>query len=430
MYSFRTGKALQSQLRRDVEHTLYRFHSLHADAFFHFHERVFIFHAVVQFFESVQTHIVALVACACAGIRRSRNEVLFRSLLAHFVQYACLCCHDEVLAVRSHSLLQQGGCRAHNVGNLEHRSLAFGVCQHQCVGILLLQFHNLFHRELFVHVACAVPQQHVAASDGVDIVAQIAVGAEDDFLVLRQTVHNLLGIGRCHHNVGHCLCGSRCVDIRYHGIAGVLCHKLRELFCRAAVGKRAACVEVGHEHFLFGAENLRCFAHEVHAAHHNHVGICLGSPLCQCQAVADEVGNVLYLASLVVVSQNHRILFFLQSEDGLPDVRFVHRLVGKTFLCPFFFYHIDHISLSSVGDRSRFPQGLSTITTIYYFLSFLYISKRRTIWWCIYSVDMLIRFRPSACFSKLLKFNVVLLKRCKQFLSRLLIEIQIYRLFY
>jgi hypothetical protein len=93
---------------------------------------------------------------------------------------------------------------------------------HHGLGMGLLEPHNLFYRELLVHMAAAVPQQHLPARHAIDVVSQVVVGPEDDFLVLGKAVNDLLGIARGHHTVGECLHGRRGVDIAHHFVARML----------------------------------------------------------------------------------------------------------------------------------------------------------------------------------------------------------------
>ena len=220
--------------------------------------------------------------------------------------------------------------------------------QHVGIRILLLQFENLHHGELFVNVASTVPKHHFASGDGVDVVAQVPVRAEDNLFVLREAFYNLLGVGGCHHHIGHGLDGCRGIDIRDDRVVGMFLHELGEVIGRTTVGQRTSGIEVGHQHFLVGAKHLGSLAHKMNATHHNDIGIRLGSPLCQSQAVAHKVGYILYFATLVVVSEDNGILFLAQ----LVNLRFqieglAHRLGDVPSFQPFFLIHYIYIFSSS-----------------------------------------------------------------------------------
>jgi hypothetical protein len=88
-----------------------------------------------------------------------------------------------------------------------------------------------------------------------------------------------------------------------------------ELVGGATIGKRAAGAHVGHHHRLVGVQYLGRFGHEVHARKADHVGVGLGCGLRELQRIADEVGDVLDLAVLVVVGQQHGVALFFQARD-------------------------------------------------------------------------------------------------------------------
>ena len=178
------------------------------------------------------------------------------------------------------------------------------------IGISCLQLHDALHGELFVHVAGTVPEQHLAPCDGVDVVAQVPVGTEDDGRVLRKAFHNLTRVARGHDHVSECLDGSGRVDIGDDRVVRMFVYELGKAVGRTTVGERTACCQVGDKHFLVGTKDFGCLAHEVYAAHHEDVGIATGCPLCEGEAVAHEVGKVLDLAFLVVVCQDDGILLF------------------------------------------------------------------------------------------------------------------------
>ena len=96
----------------------------------------------------------------------------------------------------------------------------------------------------------------------------------------------------------------RRVDIIDDGVAGILLQPFGIQVGRAAVGKRAAGVQVGQQDQLVRVDNLGGLGHEVDAAEDDHVGIGLRRRLRQRQAVADMVGQILNLGVLIVMRQN------------------------------------------------------------------------------------------------------------------------------
>ena len=80
-----------------------------------------------------------------------------------------------------------------------------------------------------------------------------------------------------------------------------------ELLVSAAViglGQRAAGRLVGEQHRPGRVEDLGGLGHEVDAAHRDDLGVGAGGLPRQSERVADEVGHVLHLGHLVVMSQD------------------------------------------------------------------------------------------------------------------------------
>jgi hypothetical protein len=65
-------------------------------------------------------------------------------------------------------------------------------------------------------------------------------------------------------------------------------------------------------------EDLRRFAHEVHAAYDDHVGIDAARLACELQRVADDIRDpVEDLRRLVVMSEDHGMPLAFQAVDGV-----------------------------------------------------------------------------------------------------------------
>ena len=78
-------------------------------------------------------------------------------------------------------------------------------------------------------------------------------------------------------------------------------HKFLKLQRVATVGKRTSGSRVGHKHSFVGAKNLCSLSHEIHATHHNHVGVGLGGMTRQRQRVAYEVSDLLNFVALIIM---------------------------------------------------------------------------------------------------------------------------------
>ena len=321
-----------------MQHTVDGAHGRLGDIGRHVHYGPFVAQGVVDFFEGHELHKVTFVATAGAVVGRHGYELLAGALLLHLVQDAAFRHHEESLHIGADGIFEQGGGGAHHVSQFHNRASALGVHQHLGIGILLLELDEFFHREAFMHVARTVPQEHVAPRNAVDVSPEVAVGSEDNFFVLRKTLHNLLGIARSYHHVRHCLRGGRGVDVGNDRVVGVVVHKFGELLCRTAFGERAGGVEVGNEHRLFGAENFVGFTHKVHAAHHNHVGVRLGGLAGECKAVTDKVGDVLNHAFGIIVCKDYGVLLPTHFADlGFEVYAFGHRFIDIAERLPSFF---------------------------------------------------------------------------------------------
>lgn len=288
--------------------------------------------AVAQLDEGVELHVRAVVAGAGAVGWRGGDECLAGTCLAHLVQDAALGGDDKLGGIGGGGVVEQGGCGAYLVGYLAHGACALGVRQHTGLRMLRFQGEYLLEREFLVHVARTVPEHHASAGDGVDIVAQIAVGAKYYLLVGRQRVDDAAGVARGDKYVGEGLHAHRGVDIRHHGMARMSLDKLLKLRRGAGVGQRASRRCVGHEHLLVGAEQLGGLAHEVHAAQHDDAGVVESGGIAgQSQRVAYMVGNVLDGSLLIVVGQNHGALFLAEAFDFSDESAVAGEVINTHF---------------------------------------------------------------------------------------------------
>ena len=118
-------------------------------------------------------------------------------------------------------------------------------------------------------------------------------------------------------------------------MAGVLLHEAAEVVGGTAFGERAGGVEVRHEHLLVRAEDGVGLAHEVYAAHHDDVRVGPGCLLCQAEAVAHIVGDVLYGPFGIVVSEDDGIFLLAELFDFSVEVdAFREGFVSEALLFP------------------------------------------------------------------------------------------------
>ena len=211
--------------------------------------------------------------------------------------------------------MQHRGGRTLHIGYGKHWCLALQVSHHNSLRMLLLQLNDGLYREFLVYMAATVPEQHVSACYAVDIVAEVVIRTKDNLRILWETVDYLLGIATGHHAIGQSLHGSGGIHIAYHLVAWVLFLILLQILSLAAVGKRAAGIQVRAEHNLVWTQELAGFSHEVHAAHHHHLSFCFSSLTSQSQRITHKVGNILNLAYSIVVRQDNRIFLLAKLSD-------------------------------------------------------------------------------------------------------------------
>ena len=130
-------------------------------------------------------------------------------------------------------MLQQHSSRTHHVGKRHHRSFTLRMHKHLSSRMLLLQSYYLLCREALMHVASAVPQQHVSSRHTVDIRAEVVVRTEDQLLVLREGVNDLLCVSARHHHIRQRLHRRRGVNIAHHLISRMLLLEFLQVFSLA-----------------------------------------------------------------------------------------------------------------------------------------------------------------------------------------------------
>jgi predicted TPR repeat methyltransferase len=197
----------------------------------------------------------------------------------------------------------------------EHRVFALGVSDHLGVGVTLHQADDLPLAERLVHEARARPEDHRATGDLLDVTTEVAVGREEDRLVFRDRADDLLGVRRRDDVVALGLHRGRAVDVADGHGARVPVAPLLEARRGAAVGERAAGLEIGHDDDAIGVQDLRRLGHEVHAGEADHVGLGAARGLRELQRITEEVGDVLDVAILVVVREDDGVPLFLEADD-------------------------------------------------------------------------------------------------------------------
>jgi hypothetical protein len=186
-----------------------------------------------------------------------------------------------------------------------------------------------------VDVALAVPDVQGAADPLLDVGAEEHVGPEQDLGVRAVLAQDVLddgdGVRRGDAVVRERLDLGRGVDVHHGDRARMARLPGAQLLGRDAVGQRAAGVEVRDEHALVGAQDRRRLGHEVHAAEGDDGGVGLGRLLGEAERVADVVGYVLDLRTLVVVGEDHGVALTGERTDlGLQLAHLVRgQLCGR-----------------------------------------------------------------------------------------------------
>src|SRR5205823_10145190 len=80
--------------------------------------------------------------------------------------------------------------RTDEVGMIDDVRRAFGMRRDRSAGVLGLELQELGLAERLVDDADSGPKQHLAAERARQIAAEVAVGAEDDLLLLRNLVED------------------------------------------------------------------------------------------------------------------------------------------------------------------------------------------------------------------------------------------------
>lgn len=280
--------------------------------------RAHVFEAIAQFFERIKRHVRAFVAGA--GDPRNPMVVVLGETLLQLPHHVRFRGDQKVGRFREGSDFSDhrfGPTCEIAVGKDVGRAL--GVGQGDGFGHLLFHGDQVAHAEDFVDHAGAVPENHFAPGDLLEVVPQVAIGDEEDFILFGNTTDDLFGVAAGYDPIGKRLHFGGGVDVgdglelapidaEHFLIAG-------EFVRRAAIRKAAPGFHVGQEYDLFGIEDLGRLGHEMDATENDHRGLDLGGRAGQSQTVACIVGDFLDFPLLVVVGKNGRAFFFFQPQD-------------------------------------------------------------------------------------------------------------------
>src|SRR5579864_4929127 len=124
---------------------------------------------------------------------------------------------------------------------------------------------------------------------------------------------------------------------------------------RASARERATRLEVGDDHDAVRVQDFGGLSHEVHPGEADDVPGRFCRRLCELKRVADEVGDVLNLALLIVVGEKDRVAFLLEALDLAFDI------AGADGCCDHGSLPAQPLVLPRILDATR-PPSLSDIS--------------------------------------------------------------------
>ena len=109
-------------------------------------------------------------------------------------------------------------------------------------------------------------------------------------------------------------------------MVGMLSFELRKSLPLATFSQRTAGFHIGQEHFTRRVKDFSRFSHKMNSAENNDVIVTILRLLSQCKTVAYVVRQLLYLITLIIMSQNDSILFLFQTDYLLFQKNIIHIL--------------------------------------------------------------------------------------------------------
>ena len=265
----------------------------------------------------------ALAGGAVTGGRRFDQDLLRREL-AHAMKDAVVGRDDEGLRVHLQHRVEQLRGRADHVGLLDDALRRLRMHEHQRAGMLRLQQVELEPLELVVDDARAVPHQHVGAGLLLDVAAEVPVRRPQHLAaLLLQVVDDRQRARARHHPVGTRLHRGTGVGVDDNAAVGVGVAKALEIFGRTAEVERAGRVEIGHQHTLLGAQDLRRLAHEAHARDDERLARVITDEARHLERISDAAAGlereILNVAVDVEMRDQHGVVLFQQRRGaGFP----------------------------------------------------------------------------------------------------------------
>ncbi len=227
--------------------------------------------------------------------------------------------HDALVLMVAHEVDHRGG-RAGEVDGGEHVGRAFGMRDHDDAVVAFAQLLDVDRAEALVHFAVAVPRDDLDGGVRCDVAREKRIG-QHDHARHAERFDDLHGVGRRAADIGFRLDRGARVHVRHDRHAGIFFAQRAHVGGGDRFGERTAGARIGHDDRAMRVEDLRGLAHEVHAAHHDDVGVDAACFARELQRIADDVGHAVEdLRRLVVVREDHGVAFAFEAIDRI-DVR-------------------------------------------------------------------------------------------------------------
>lgn len=216
-----------------------------------------VLHAIADFFERVHFHEFALATAAVVAghphhvLGRRAEKLLVRTFFLHPVDDAGLGDDDELLR---RIILAEGDHllgRADRVGKVADFAEALGMDDDFSVGELLLGAEHSLLLEFDVGITVAFPEGHGATGLFHDPLPEVFIGHEEEFLVLRRSVDDFLGVAAGDDDIAQRLHCGAAIDVGNGPEIGVGFLQGFQFFCRTALFKGATGVFVREDDDFF-----------------------------------------------------------------------------------------------------------------------------------------------------------------------------------
>ena len=275
----------------------------------------------MEFLEGVHLHVAAVGAGAVAG--GAGDEALVGDFALEAVEHAGFGDDDEGVGGVVAAVVDHFFRGADFVGEHADGVGALGVGDDGGVGVLLLDGGDAVAGEFDVDVAGAFPELHLAAGLFHDPGAEVLVGDEEDGAVLGGGVDDFDSVAAGADAVAEGFDVAGAVDVGDDVVVfvGVGFEEGFQLGAGAALFEGAAGVGVREDDGFGGVDDFGGFSHEVDAAEGDDVGVGFFGFVGEAEGVADEIGDFLDVAGLVVVGEDDGVALFFEAQDFVLDGR-------------------------------------------------------------------------------------------------------------